>query len=65
LAHAEVRLLYEACRLHADGLVEADVTVQAHRDADRLELGRVGIAPRPSLVCTDAARGLIACFRTS
>jgi uncharacterized protein len=52
-------LLYEACRLHTDGLVEGDPTLQACWDADRLDLGRVGIQPRPHLLCTDATRGLL------
>ncbi|MDA0293215.1 MAG: hypothetical protein O3A75_07115 [Verrucomicrobia bacterium] len=52
-------LLYEACRLHTDGLTEADPTLQACWDADRLDLGRVGITPQASRLCTDAARRLI------
>ena len=52
-------LLYEACRLHTDGLVEADPTLQACWDADRLDLGRVGILPRPQRLCTEAARSLL------
>jgi len=52
-------LLYEACRLHTDGLVEGDPTLQACWDADRLDLGRVGIFPRASLLCTNAARDLL------
>jgi uncharacterized protein len=53
-------LLHEACRLHTDGLTEADATLQACWDADRLDLGRVGITPRRQLLCTAAARGLLA-----
>jgi uncharacterized protein len=52
-------LLYEACRLHTDGLTEGDTTLRACWDADRLDLGRVGIAPEPDLLCSDAARGLL------
>ena len=52
-------LLYEACRLHTDGHTEADPTLQACWDADRLDLGRVGITPAPHRLCTDAARALI------
>lgn len=52
-------LLYEACRLHTSGLTEGDVTVRACWDADRLDLGRVGITPDPDRLCTDAGRGLI------
>jgi uncharacterized protein len=59
LADAEFRLLYEACRLHTDGHVKADVTIQTCWDSDRLDLGRVGITPAPHRLCTDAARELI------
>lgn len=52
-------LLYEACRLHTDGHTTGDATLLACWDADRLDLGRVGITPRPDLLCTDAARELI------
>lgn len=55
----EFELLYEACRLHTDGHTEADVTVQVCWDADRLDLGRVGIVPRRERLCTNAARSLI------
>ena len=59
LDDAKFDLLYEACRLHTDGLVDADPTMQACWDADRLDLGRVGIRPHPDRLCTDAARRLI------
>jgi uncharacterized protein len=52
-------LLFEACSLHTDGLTEGDITLQTCWDADRLDLGRVGITPEPELLCTDAARGLL------
>lgn len=59
LDDARFDLLYEACRLHTDGLVEADPTLQACWDADRLDLGRVGILPKPHRLCTEAARDLL------
>jgi uncharacterized protein len=52
-------LLFEACRLHADGLIDGDITLQTCWDADRLDLGRVGITPDPELLCTDAARAIV------
>jgi uncharacterized protein len=52
-------LLFEACRLHTDGLTGGDPTLQACWDADRLDLGRVGITPDPRRLCTDKARDLI------
>ncbi len=51
--------LFEACRLHTDGHTEGDPTVQACWDADRLDLGRVGITPDPKRLCSDAARQLV------
>ena len=49
-------MLTYAVRHHSDGLIEADVTVQTCWDADRLDLGRVGIVPRPDRLCTAHAR---------
>jgi len=60
LEDARFDLLYEACRLHTDGLTTGDPTLLACWDADRLDLGRVGITPDPELLCTDAARGMVA-----
>ncbi|MDR0996863.1 MAG: hypothetical protein LBL69_04265 [Zoogloeaceae bacterium] len=60
LDDARFALLYEACRLHTDGLTEADPTLQTCWDADRLDLGRVGIVPKPERLCTDAARARLA-----
>lgn len=49
-------LLQIACARHTDGQTEADITVQTCWDADRLDLYRVGIRPKPGRLCTDAAR---------
>ena len=59
LADTDFTLLFEACRLHTDGLTEGDITIQTCWDADRLDLGRVGMTPEPDLLCTDAARELL------
>ena len=59
LDDARFDLLYEACRLHTDGHTAGDPTLLACWDADRLDLGRVGITPKPALLCTEAARTLI------
>jgi uncharacterized protein len=56
LPDSDFELLYEACAYHTDGLTAGDVTVQTCWDADRLDLSRVGITPRPSRLCTDAAK---------
>ena len=52
----ETELLVEACKYHSEGFTEADITVQTCWDADRLDLGRVGIRPSPDRLCTDAAK---------
>jgi uncharacterized protein len=52
----QAELLAFACRHHTHGGTEADVTVQTCWDADRLDLGRVGIRPHPRYLCTPAAR---------
>ena len=56
LDRGELRLLELACREHSDGRTRADPTVQSCWDADRLDLGRVGIRPNPRYLCTEAAR---------
>lgn len=60
LDDARFGLLFEACRLHTDGLTTGDLTLLACWDADRLDLGRVGISPDPDRLCTAAARELLA-----
>jgi uncharacterized protein len=47
LSDEEFALLDVACRFHTDGRTDGDVTVQTCWDADRLDLGRVGIRPDP------------------
>ena len=59
LDDSDFDLLFEACRLHTDGLTDGDITLQVCWDADRLDLGRVGITPEPDLLCTDAAREIL------
>jgi uncharacterized protein len=56
LIDQDFELLFQACHFHTDGHTEGDVTLQTCWDADRLDLGRVGITPKPELLCTDAAR---------
>jgi uncharacterized protein len=52
----QLDLLHHACFEHADGTVSTDPTVGVCWDADRLDLPRVGITPRPDLFSTAAAR---------
>ena len=59
LDDARFELLFEACRLHTDGLTRGDPTLLACWDADRLDLGRVGIVPDPRRLGTKAAHDLI------
>jgi uncharacterized protein len=56
LDRAGLEMLAYAVRHHSDGLIEADLTVQTCWDSDRLDLGRVGITPRPDRLCTEQAR---------
>jgi len=51
-----LELLVTACRGHSDGLTDGDITVLTCWDADRLDLGRVGIRPQRDRLCTEAAR---------
>jgi len=56
LTDPEMALLEYACEHHSNGLLDADITVQCCWDADRLDLGRVGIYPESRRLCTDTAR---------
>jgi uncharacterized protein len=52
----DLDLLMAACRGHSDGLTTGDITVLTCWDADRLDLGRVGIRPTAERLCTAPAR---------
>jgi uncharacterized protein len=56
LPEPEFRLLHRACSGHTHERTHPDITIQTCWDADRLDLGRVGITPHPSYLCTDVAR---------
>ncbi|MFC2037212.1 HD domain-containing protein [Chloroflexota bacterium] len=59
LSAENLELLATACAHHSDGLIEADVTIQTCWDADRLDLGRIGIEPDPRYLCTFAAKDAV------
>jgi len=48
--------LYEACSHHTHSHTHQDITIKTCWDADRLDLGRVGIMPDPRYLCTDEAK---------
>jgi uncharacterized protein len=56
LADHEFQLLHRACAGHTYERTHPDVTIQTCWDADRLDLGRVGITPDPRYLCTELAR---------
>jgi len=56
ISDGEMDLLFEACSNHTSGISHPDITVQTCWDADRLDIGRVGIRPNPNYLCTDAAK---------
>ncbi len=56
LGDKEFRLLYRACEGHTHERNHPDVTIQTYWDSDRLDLGRVGITPHPSRLCTEIAK---------
>jgi uncharacterized protein len=56
LSNDDFGLLCEACVGHTDGETDADITIQTCWDADRLDLGRVGICPEPNRLCTMTAK---------
>lgn len=50
------RMLHGACHGHTHERTHSDETIQTCWDADRLDLGRVGITPHPNRLCTEAAK---------
>lgn len=48
--------LAAACEGHSKGKLSNDVTIQVCWDADRLELGRLGITPDPHRLGTETAK---------
>ena len=56
LPDRDFELLAHACTHHTAGETAGDITVQTCWDADRLDLGRVGIVPDPPRLCTAAAQ---------
>lgn len=59
LTAREFDALYYAIEMHSDGLLsDSDITVMTCWDADRLDLGRVGIKPDPRYLCTGEGRNM-------
>lgn len=56
LSDSRFALLERACSGHTDERTHADITIATCWDADRLDLGRIGMTPEPDLLCTDVAR---------
>jgi uncharacterized protein len=54
LARLRIDKLLVAMRSHSDGEIHPDPTIQTCWDADRLDLGRVGIRPHPKLLSSEA-----------
>jgi len=52
----QIEQLVEACRYHSMGRLTQDITIQTCWDADRLDLGRIGIRPNPTYLGTKIAR---------
>ena len=49
----DVSLLERACRYHTTELRTGNPTIDVCFDADRLDLGRVGIVPNPKRMATE------------
>ena len=56
----QFELLRYACVWHTDGTSHEDATIATCWDADRLDLGRVGVRPDPKRMCTEFGRELAA-----
>lgn len=56
LSKKQLDLLARACENHSYGYLEDDITVMACWDADRLDLGRVGVFPDSDRLCLSASK---------
>jgi uncharacterized protein len=56
LSDSAFQLLQRACAGHTHERTHPNITIQTCWDADRLDLGRVGITPHPSRLCTAVAK---------
>jgi len=52
----DLELLVYACYHHSQDITQAEITVQTCWDADRLDLGRIGVKPKARYLCTSAAK---------
>jgi len=50
------QLLILACELHTSARTHENITIQCCMDADRLDLGRVGIVPDSEYLCSPVAK---------
>ena len=56
LSDEQFAMLQQACRLHTTTHSTGNPTVDACFDADRLDLGRVGITPNPKKMATEKGK---------
>jgi uncharacterized protein len=57
--------LIRAIRHHSGGKVSTDATIQSCWDADRLDLGRVGIVPAAEFLSSEGASRIDFAYRWS
>jgi uncharacterized protein len=56
LSSSQLEQLVTACEGHSYGQTTGNITVVTCWDSDRLDLGRIGIKPCPSRLCTAEAK---------
>ena len=58
LSEYQLSQLIDACRYHSVGRIDSNITVQTCWDADRLDIGRVGVTPKPSFLGSSLAKDI-------
>ena len=56
LSDGDLERLVYACVHHSRDITQAEITVQTCWDADRLDIGRIGVKPRARYLCTSTAK---------
>lgn len=62
ISNEQFEKLYFACKWHTDKHFNDDITIATCWDADRLDIGRVGVLPDVKFINTEPAKEIVLKF---